>query len=129
MVAASTEKQIAKAEGRKTYNTGKPCKHGHFADRFIGKGDCCECNRLRCLAVPLEKRQARWKAWYAKNREARREYKRDPKFNAANAKWAKDNPDKVKAIYKRYCRNNREYLRAKNRNREALKRASGGKHT
>lgn len=37
----------AVAEGRTTYNTGKPCKYGHLCDRFVSGNACVECNRLR----------------------------------------------------------------------------------
>lgn len=33
----------AKALGLKRYFTGKPCKHGHIAERFVS-GPCVECN-------------------------------------------------------------------------------------
>jgi Recombination endonuclease VII len=25
------------------YNTGKPCKRGHFSDRYVNSGICCQC--------------------------------------------------------------------------------------
>jgi hypothetical protein len=34
----------AKAKGLKRYFTGKPCKHGHVAERYIA-GRCIECYR------------------------------------------------------------------------------------
>lgn len=32
------------------YNTGKPCKRGHYADRYATSKGCVECTRLRRLA-------------------------------------------------------------------------------
>lgn len=37
----------ARAQGSKRYFTGKPCPHGHVAQRFVGDCHCCECGRLR----------------------------------------------------------------------------------
>ena len=37
----------AKAAGSKTYFTGKPCKHGHTAERFSCNSECVECDKIR----------------------------------------------------------------------------------
>jgi DNA-binding XRE family transcriptional regulator len=34
------------AAGLKRYETGKPCKHGHIAPRFVCTRSCVECVRL-----------------------------------------------------------------------------------
>lgn len=38
--------EAAKAKER-FYFTGKPCVHGHIADRYTGSGRCVECDRAR----------------------------------------------------------------------------------
>lgn len=35
--------QEAAALGLKTYYTGKPCKHGHVTERYLGSGACKGC--------------------------------------------------------------------------------------
>lgn len=40
LVISRTE---AKAQGLKRYFTGKPCKHGHVAERFVSTCQCAEC--------------------------------------------------------------------------------------
>jgi hypothetical protein len=35
----------AKAKGLKRYFTGKPCKHGHVAERQVFNATCVECER------------------------------------------------------------------------------------
>ena len=35
----------AKSEGKTRYFTGKPCKHGHIAERYTSVGTCVQCNR------------------------------------------------------------------------------------
>ena len=37
----------AKALGLKHFFTGKPCKHGHVAERCVGNYACMECDRTR----------------------------------------------------------------------------------
>lgn len=44
----------AKALGLRTYNTGKPCKHGHISDRYVGNSGCIEC-----LSYPFKTRPGR----------------------------------------------------------------------
>ena len=36
----------AKAKGLKRFFTGKPCKHGHVAERYVGSSGCVECQRV-----------------------------------------------------------------------------------
>ena len=33
--------------GRLTYNNGKPCRRGHFSDRYSSNGMCIECLKLQ----------------------------------------------------------------------------------
>jgi len=37
----------ARALGLKRYFTGKPCKHGHVAERHVASRKCRECHRER----------------------------------------------------------------------------------
>jgi len=43
------KKVITRAEayalGKKTYYTGKPCKHGHHSERYVNGGACVGCFR------------------------------------------------------------------------------------
>ena len=36
-------REIAIRDGNKRYTTGKPCKHGHYADRFTITMNCVVC--------------------------------------------------------------------------------------
>lgn len=38
-------KQEALLKNQKIYNTGKPCKYGHYSDRYI-TGVCLECKKM-----------------------------------------------------------------------------------
>lgn len=44
----------AKALGLRIYNTGKPCKHGHSSDRYVGNSGC-----VKCLSYPFKNRPGR----------------------------------------------------------------------
>lgn len=52
----------------KTYFTGKPCKRGHVAERWLASGDCVECAR-NWAAANKDKARARMQKFRAKNRE------------------------------------------------------------
>jgi hypothetical protein len=84
----------ARALGLKRYFTGKPCKHGHVAERWVGNSECMECNRASALE------------WRVANPEKARgqERERGRKHRAANPqkdrerqrKWRATNPEKAR---------------------------------
>lgn len=37
------DRQAAADSGRTRFYTGRPCKHGHMAERFVSGGGCVEC--------------------------------------------------------------------------------------
>jgi len=79
----------AKAQGMRRYFTGKPCKHGHVAERFVGDRKCLECEWGR-------KRQ-----YCAENREYFRQYSR---------RWREENRDKELERKRQYREENRERM-------------------
>jgi hypothetical protein len=76
----------AKAQGLKTYFTGKPCKRGGIAERNLN-GDCL-CDKC---AIALKQS----KAGYAKTNPHKRE------------EWALKNPEKIKAYKQVYQEKNK----------------------
>lgn len=46
----SSRKQAVDA-GKRYFFTGKPCKHGHISERYVGNGACVECLRPKSIAV------------------------------------------------------------------------------
>jgi hypothetical protein len=48
----------AKAKGLKRYFTGKPCKHGHVAERQVSNATCVECERAAMKKYLLKKSAA-----------------------------------------------------------------------
>jgi hypothetical protein len=117
----------AKALGLKRYFTGKPCKHGHVAERYAG-GPCVECIReQRCewraanleKARETERERARrhraahpervrenWRRWRAANLELARERDRERNLGQQAAKRAanKDKISKRQAAQQRAAR-------------------------
>jgi hypothetical protein len=51
------ERQEAIGRGLPTYRTGKPCKHGHVAERRTDNSDCLDCIAMK-KTRPLSKRTA-----------------------------------------------------------------------
>jgi hypothetical protein len=100
------KRREAKALGLFTYNTGKPCKHGHLSDRYVNGAQCIEC----VSAQSREWRQANPEAykqscrkWLESNRDVhsarvkRWQAKNKDKIAIDRKIWEKANPDKVKA--------------------------------
>ena len=82
----------AKAQGMKRYFTGKPCKHGHVAERNTRLAYCYECSKEKSKLFHLENRDkileemsVRNKAYYTKNQE---------NIKAQTLKYQKDNASK-----------------------------------
>ena len=51
------ERQIARALGMNRYFTGKPCKNGHIAERWVSKAKCVQCSAEREHAMPPEAKE------------------------------------------------------------------------
>lgn len=96
-----TNRADALASGAPHYFTGRPCKHGHIANRITQNGSCIVCARNTVDRYQAENRdllRARRALNYAENAEKLREKSR--KYRAAN-------PDKVKAHNDRYIQANK----------------------
>lgn len=75
-----TTRKEAKARGLKRYFTGKPCKHGHIAEREGIAGNCIPCNRLD-----------------TKNRAAKQQALNPEKTWAYKRKWRAEHPEQYRA--------------------------------
>jgi len=84
----------AKERGLKRYFTGKPCKHGHIAERTSREGKC-----TKCMAIMQSNN-------YIKNREKRLKQ---------NAKYREENKEKLYAHKKEYYKENKEKVLKKNK--------------
>lgn len=108
----------AKALGLKRYFTGKPCPHGHIAERLVSNRRCNTCiqqDREQWGKDNPEKLSAREKHYY-RNRPGYREKK-----IATAAQWAKDHPAQANASQARYRNKNREKMRIAVKRSKAVK--------
>lgn len=100
----------AKALGLKTYNTGKPCKHGHLSDRYTSTAICIECVRLAGVDRYKNDRDAQyaaWRKWYEANKEV---------HHARSRRWQRENADRVKETAKAWEAANPDKVRQKRKN-------------
>lgn len=130
----------ARSRGLKFYFTGKPCKHGHVAQRSTKWKICVECDRERA-----SERYARKAGKINAARKVR--YANDPSYRSASharvKKWVRENKQKRKIIKDRWLNKNREKhnagvkrwaeankdkKRAHNTNRKARVREADGHH-
>ena len=78
-------RQEAISQGLARYFTGKPCKHGHIAERYTGNKTCCVCG----------------------NAGANKVKQRDRTKYIQHAKdWNNRNPDRIKEIHNKRNRAN-----------------------
>jgi hypothetical protein len=93
-------REEARALDLKCYFSGKPCKHGHVAARYVSSGGCMECvcgHKREWRAANPEKARERdcksRRAWRAANLEKIRERDRlyARKYRAANPERVREN--------------------------------------
>jgi hypothetical protein len=97
------ERAAAISEGKSKYFTGRPCKHGHIAERRVDNGACSVCEAERS------------KKWHAENPEKARKSERKSYAKRAEqcrqyaAEYRANNPEKVRATNKKSKSKNRAY--------------------
>jgi 5-methylcytosine-specific restriction endonuclease McrA len=93
-------KAEAKAAGLKRYFTGRPCKNGHIAERYLGGGGCVECIKQHSNTETMRAYQKAYaKDLYAANKDD---------INRRTALWRRNNPDKAYEMQRRYREKNPE---------------------
>lgn len=109
----------AREQGLTRYFTGKPCKHGHVAQRDVANATCTECKKCYDRKIyrlnPEIKKEAQKKRYWInpeKQRQWHREYcaiNRDKKLKIKED-WRKRNPDHVRRKAVQYEGNRRARL-------------------
>lgn len=140
MVKKCAELDFAKSSGESRYFTGKPCKHGHIAQRVTASRTCIECiraysanfrlrnpNKLKEWILNNRERHALvGMQWKHSNKEKVREYgKREYVKNKARksiyaAKWRLENADRFKEMIAEWARKNPERRTANAARRRAI---------
>lgn len=116
----------------KTYFTGKPCKRGHIALRYIASKQCVTCHKesqARRRSTPEGKAQhlERVRVWQENNPDKVARYKAKyvdenrEKIYAKLAAHRKANPLRRAEIVRNYAQKNKEKLTAAARKRQVLK--------
>lgn len=82
------ERKQAIALGLTRFNTGRPCRHGHYSDRQAPSGKCLACHSLRETARNKMKPAEVYRNYYEQNAEI---------IRARSRAWARDNPGRRKA--------------------------------
>ena len=106
MQTARPHRSIAKAAGEKFYNTGRPCKHGHTADRKVSDGICLDCKAIREATRGAEKA--------AYQRATRAKLTADPvAAEATRAAWAEWQRERRKKFPEMFRARERKHGRLK----------------
>ena len=141
------ERDAAIAAGKKTFFTGKPCRHGHIAKRFVSSYGCVECAAIRrdstyqaeyrrknadAIANKQKLRYAKnaalmrekSKRWYEQNKETaayqskKRHAEKREEILEYQKKWRLENRDRVKANATKEYKENRHLYIARSRARQ-----------
>lgn len=110
----------AKEQALTRYFTGKPCMHGHIAERLIWNSGCAECDRLR----QCEKaRRYRTKHPEKVKQFKRNDYaRRRAQVLAACVKYRSENKKSQRAYFKKYKQENNGKVNAVNKRRDLAKK-------
>ncbi len=108
----------AKEQGLKFYFTGKPCKQGHIANRFISTCSCIECDGEYRKSDKCKESQREYKK-SDRSKESQREYKKSDKYNEYR------NSDKFKELKKEY---DKEYGKSDNAKETSREYKKSDKH-
>lgn len=113
------------------YFTGKPCKNGHLAERFVSNKACCTCSAIKLKKyreANREVRNERARARAAEFKKANPNYKR-PSDPVAVRKYYERNKEACAARTKSYREQNLAKYAAYKRNRDARQRQAEGAHS
>ena len=97
----------AKAAGEPLFFTGRACRRGHLAQRYVAQGLCVECAKnaaQRQRDDNPEAAAAQVREWRKANRD---------KVNVSARAWADANPEARKAYLKAYRAANKDKITAK----------------
>jgi hypothetical protein len=101
--------QEARSAGLNRYFTGRPCKHGHIAQRVTTDQKCWECHQRKCAAYRRSHAE--------KVKEFRRKYRQRNEEKIRNTKrlYRENNPDKARNAKARHRQKHGDLIRAADR--------------
>lgn len=120
----------ARDSGLDRYFTGKPCRNGHVAQRYI-KGGCIVCKgsqSKRWREENLERHAELQAEWYVENKTHHLAYglawnrRNRGKRAAISKRWREKNPQKVNSCRRSWKARNPDRVREHDRRKEAKRR-------
>lgn len=94
------ERREARMLGHSTYETGRPCRHGHMAYRHVSNGRCSECDK-EYHAQPKRKITDRIakKSYRSNAREDHLEYMKEynarPEVKESKRLWKRERDERL----------------------------------
>jgi len=108
-------REKARELGLILFFTGKPCKHGHIAERYTSTDICRACSpilKLKFYHDNIEKCRRKCREWRKENPGYHKKYFKEyygthkEYLNEKTLKWQKDNPEKHKKKGRNWARKN-----------------------
>ena len=96
-------------QGLKRYFTGKPCRRGHIAERYVSSRNCTVCAGEQCHEW-REDNPDKVKEYSLQYRESNPE-----KVREGIQRWRRENPEKVSGYKLQWNKSNRERISNHNR--------------
>ncbi len=121
----------AKAKGLKRYFTGKPCKHGHIAEKTTVNGSCVDCFKINQSAnyasdIEESRKKGRERDAKIKQEQSERYASKRQKGKERAAQRRKDNPERAKELRQlSYIRNKSLFIRHAKIRKVRLRGAEG----
>lgn len=115
----------ALASGARHYFTGRPCKNGHIANKYVVDRQCVVCAHDKALRWGKANRDKRRKA---EQKYCSSELGREKRKNSRLTRYATD-PQKVRDAVRKWRKENPDRVRGYNRRREARRRGADGWHS
>lgn len=116
-----TKKQALEL-GLKRYFTGKKCKQGHVSERYVSKSTCIQCAK-ESVEKRIDEIRERQREKYHSRTDDKKIADRKVARENARKRYSK-NPDKYRAISRKFREKNLEYCQEKSREYKELNRES-----
>lgn len=112
-----TKKQALEL-GLKRYFTGKKCKQGHVSERYVSKSTCIQCAK-ESVEKRIDEIRERQREKYHSRTDDQKIADRKVARENARKRYSK-NPDKYRAISRKFREKNLEYCQEKSREYKEL---------
>lgn len=114
MTQSYDRRELARSQGLKRYDLGKPCKHGHHCERYVSTNTCVDCQAAhgaRWRSENPERMRELWRGIATKARQLhpdrvkenrKRAYRKNSEpFKQRSKEWRENNADRRQAMHRR----------------------------